>query len=276
MITRVARLVSAEYLKLRAHPFLYLALLILTAATLLAAVLQPLFLEQKETAWKAFNSFQLFAYGFKFGLKIATFILLIFSSMTFAGEFDKGTIKNLLTRPITRADFFVAKCVSVVLLALFLHGFVFYVSAAYALARGDLGPVWDGETYLMIRTLGEIAGHAQKALLMSFLPFLAVGFLGILISNWTESSGYAVATALVIFVFGDVVTDMLSLKARPGVFLYYAPYALDKLRVYAEGTNTRWDPNLEERFLYVKVPLLYLVSFVPLAFGIFRFRNIKS
>ncbi len=37
----------------------------------------------------------------------------------FSGEFDRGTIKNLLTRPITRTDFFLSKGSIVVALGTF-------------------------------------------------------------------------------------------------------------------------------------------------------------
>ena len=43
---------------------------------------------------------------------------------------------------------------------------------------------------------------------------MAAGFLGILVSNWTEASGYAVAIALLLYIFGDVLTGFL---LRPGL-----------------------------------------------------------
>ena len=194
----------------------------------------------------------------------------------FAGEFDRGTIKNLLTRPITRLDFFIAKCVTVTGLALLLFGFVFYVSAVFALGWGDLGPVWDDSGYIIQRSAAEILGHARKAVLVSFLSFLAAGFLGIMVSNLTESSGYAVATGLVVFLLGDLITGMLADRAKQKLFLYYAPYALDKLTQLGEGTTTRWNPDIDAGLLYLSVPGVYIALFIPLAFSIFRARNITA
>lgn len=276
MIPRVQRLLTGEFLKLFAQPFLYLAMAALLLATVFSEILQPMFGGQKETVWKTFNSVQLFAYGFRVGLKIATYVLLIFSSMMFAGEFDRGTIKNLLTRPITRLEFFVAKCLTVTGLAVLLFAFIFIIGAAYALWRGDLGPVWDDSGYMIQRSTGEILGHARKAVAMSFLSFLAAGFLGILVSNFTESSGYAVAIGLVIFLVGDLVTGMLADRARQKVFLYYAPYALEKLTQLGEGTTTRWNPDIDAGFLYLVVPALTIAGFVPAAYAIFRSRNITA
>jgi ABC-type transport system involved in multi-copper enzyme maturation permease subunit len=276
MTARVTRLVRAEFIKLLAHPFLYLSLAFLVVGVLASEYLQPLFRDQKATVWRSPHALQLFAYGFKFGLYLATFVLLVFSSMMFAGEFDRGTIKNLLTRPLTRLDLFLAKGITVVLLGVFLYGFVLYVSLATGLARGEMGPIWDDTVYHMKRDYREILGYARHAVAASFLPFLAVGFLGILVSNWTESSGYAVAMGLVLYIFGDVFSSMMSEGTRQRIFLHYASYALDKLREYAEGGNTTWNADIEKGKLYVTVPLAYMGAFLPGAFLIFRFRNITA
>ncbi len=276
MIRRILRLSAAEFLKLSAHPFLYLALGVTLAGTLLAEVLQPLFLGQKETLWRSFHAAQLFAYGFQMGLKLATFVLLVFSSMMFAGEFDRGTIKNLLTRPVTRADLFIAKALTTLLLGLFLYGFVFLSAALGALGRGELGPVWDEGQYVIMRSGPEILQHVRKAVLAGLLPFLAAGFLGILVSTLVESSGFAVAVTLILYVFGDVVTGMLGERHQQKVFLYYAPYVLEKLRLFAEGSSTRWNPQIDAGRLDVAVPLAWIAAFLPGAYGVFRSRNITA
>lgn len=276
MIVRIHRLMAAEFLKLFSQPFLYIALVLLFCLVIGSEVATPLVSGQKETAWRTFNSVQLFAYGFGTGLKVATYVLLIFSSMMFAGEFDRGTIKNLLTRPITRLEFFIAKCMTVTGLAVLLFGFVFFAGAAYALWRGDLGPVWDDSGYIIQRSAGEILAHGRKAVGMSFFSFLAAGFLGILVSNFTESSGYAVSLGTGFFVTGELITGMLADRAKQKVFLYYAPYALEKLTQFGEGTTTRWNPDIDHAFLYLRVPIITIACFIPLAFSIFRSRNITA
>jgi ABC-type transport system involved in multi-copper enzyme maturation permease subunit len=276
MMARIGRLTAAEFLKLFSQPFLYITLVVVVASTLGAEVFRPIFSGQRETVWKTFGAVQLFAYGFQFGLKIATYVLLIFSSMMFAGEFDRGTIKNLLTRPITRLDFFIAKCVTVGGLAVMLFGAVFYVSAVYALGRGDVGPVWDDSQFIIQRSTQEILAHARKAVFMSFVAFLAAGFLGILVSNLTESSGYAVSFGLGLFLVADLGTGMLLDRAKQKMFMYYPTYAFEKLAQFGEGTTTRWSPDIDAHLLYLLVPALYIAAFIPLAFSIFRRRPITA
>ena len=276
MMTRIGRLTAAEFLKLFSQPFFYITMAVVLVSTLGAEIVRPIFSGQRESVWRSFGSVQLFAYGFQFGMKIATYVLLIFSSMMFAGEFDRGTIKNLLTRPITRLDFFVAKCVTVTSLAVMLFGAVFYASAVYALWRGDVGPVWDDSQFIIQRSTQEILAHARKAIVMSFLAFLAAGFLGVLVSNLTESSGYAVAFGLGLFLVADLGTGMLLDRAKQKMFMYYPTYALEKLAQFSEGTTTRWNPDIDAQLLYVLVPGVYMAVFIPLAFSIFRTRSITA
>ena len=276
MIGRIGRLTAAEFINIFSQPFLYITLVVVLLAIGLADFVLPIFRGQRETVWKTFNSVQFFAYGFQYGLLVATYVLLIFSSMMFAGEFDRGTIKNLLTRPITRLEFFIAKCVTMTALAVLLFGFVFFASAIFALCRGDVGPVWDDSQYLIQRSGAEILAHARKAVLMSFLAFLAAGFLGILVSNFTESSGYAVAIGMVLFLVANLGTGMLIERAQTRMFMYYPSYAFEKLAQFGEGTTTRWRADIDAHHLYLLVPGLYIALFIPLAFSIFRSRNITA
>lgn len=276
MMKRVGRLLAGEAIKLGSQPFLYIALGILAFVTLAAALGLPLLSGQKASVWKGPHAAQLFAYGFGFGLKTAMFVLVILSSMMFAGEFDRGTIKNLLTRPLTRLEFFIAKCLTVAGLGLLLYFFVFAVAAIYALCVGDVGPVWDDTVYTIQRTEPEIARHFRKAILFSLLSFLAAGFLGILVSNFTESSGYAVATGLVIFVAADLVTGLLKDSSKQKVFFYYASYAIDRLTKLSEGMNASWNADIDSGLLWLVVPLVSIVAFVPAAYAIFRSRNITA
>jgi hypothetical protein len=111
---------------------------------------------------------------------------------------------------------------------------------------------------------------------MCLLAFLAAGFLGILVSNLTESSGYAVALGLGLFLVADLGTGMLLDRAKQKMFMYYPTYAIEKLTQFSEGTTTRWNPDIDAHLFYLWIPALYMACFIPLAFGIFRARNITA
>ncbi|HXX92077.1 MAG TPA: ABC transporter permease [Planctomycetota bacterium] len=274
MISRVSRLVVAEFIKLLT-PFFFTLVGLVAVGTYVGGTLGP-HLAGPETVWRPYHAIDVFANGFAWGLRIAGFALVILSSMTFASEFDRGTIKNLLTRPITRTDLFTAKCATVLILGMGLFLFTLYSGLAIAFARGDLGDVWTPDQYVIMRPYELLAATTRKAVLMSFFPFLAAGFLGILVSNWTESSGYSVALGLMFFLFGGLITDMLPIAWQRKSFFYFIPYVLGKLRLYAEGGTEHWEESLETQLLYLKVPLASILAFLPGAYVIFRRRNITA
>ncbi len=276
MITRVGRLVQGELIKLGAQRFLYLSLLLIAVGTVGAEQVFVLLRDTKASAWGTLHSIQLFSYGWGFGLKLATFVLVIASSMLIAGEFDRGTIKVLLTRPVTRSEFYLSKVLTLLLLGVFLFAFVLLVALGWAFAFGSLGPVWDDTAYLIQREADEIQSHAARAVGISALSFLAAGFLGLLVSTWTESSGYAVAIALVLFLFGDILTGLVGDRFQEKLFFHYGPYAVDKLKEFAQGGTTRWAPRVVERSTHITVPLVYIAIFVPAAYALFRTKNIHA
>ena len=177
---------------------------------------------------------------------------------------------------MTRTDLFAAKTATVVGVALVLYLFTLYVSLALALAWGDLGHVWDSEQYILRRSYDEVVMHAIKAVLITLPPLVAVACLGMLISNLTESSGYAVAGALVFYLLAGFVTGMLSDRSQQNTFFYYGPYAMDKLRQYAEGGSVSWNRDLDASASFLLVPAMYIAAFLPPAYVVFRRRNITA
>lgn len=275
MINRVLRLLRAELLKLRTHPFFPVSLALLVLGTALGGFFLQ---EERETPWRAHHAIAIFAGGAKVGLKLATFIMLIFGSMLFAGEFDRGTIKILLTRPVTRIDLFAAKSIAATMLALFLVAVVLYVSLAMGCLLGELGPVWDDQSYTSTTSYERLLEHARKAVVMSIAAVVAAGFLGILVSSTSESSGFAVAITLTLFL----LVDEIAIRAfrddavRRLFFNHYPTYAFDVLRDFARGSSALWKPKFEEYAAYVTVPLASVAAFAAGGYAVFRGRNITA
>jgi hypothetical protein len=227
---------------------------------------------------KGYFSHSSFAGGAKVGLKLATFVMLIFGSMLFAGEFDRGTIKILLTRPITRTDLFVAKSAVAVFLALFLVGAVLYVSLAVGCLVGELGPVWDDQSYNSNTSYERLLEHARKAVVLSVPAIVAAGFFGVLISAMSESSGFAVAVTLTLFLLVDevVLRAVRDDRILRFFFNHYPPYAFDVLRDFARGSSTHWKGIFEAKGSFLTVPLGSMAAFLGASYAFFRSRNIMA
>jgi hypothetical protein len=81
-------------------------------------------------------------------------------------------------------------------------------------------------------------GYFWNTVLVSFLPLLAACFLGILVSNLTESSGYAVAISLVLYLVLNVVTEFLREKYQMYFFTFYLVDGFEQLKRYSQGEGT--------------------------------------
>lgn len=281
MIARIARLVAAEGMKLAAQRFLFIAIPFIVVGVLAPAIGIPALMGKKEGEWGGFNAYQLFTYGAKLGVSIASYMLIIFASLLFAGEFDRGTIKVLLTRPVTRTEIFVSKVTICFLLAIALYGVVLFVSLLYGVARGDLGPVWDTTAYEMKRTGEQMDRYLRTTILVGFLPILAAGALGILVSNLTDTSWVAIVTGIIGYLLLNLVTGFLPEKWQMKIFNYYLSDGFDLLRRYAEGEGTLgYEPGHEKEWYsnrtFVTVPLLYIAGFLGAAYGIFRSKNVHA
>ena len=280
MVGRVIRLARVELLKLARHPFFFFSLALLAAATLLGAwAFGP-----RPNLWSGPHALLLFALGAKTGLKIASFLLVIFGSLSFAGEFDKGTIRLLLTRPVTRTDVFLAKSLTCLALAAFFFAAVLALSFGFGCLKGDLGPVWDGDQGLIFSSADAISDHAVKAVTMSAAGVLAAVFLGIVVSTFVESSGFAVAIALTLFIGIDIGLGLTREDQARYAFSWYPGYAFETLRSFAEGSSTQWRQAAEVRVnlgvasipIWLAVPAASAGICSVVGYVLFRIRNILA
>ena len=275
MTNRLLRLTRAELIKLTSHPFFYVSTSLIVLATVVGALMLR---EERETVWRSYNAIAVFAGGAKVGLKLATFVVLIFGSMLFSGEFDKGTIKILLTRPITRTDLFLSKSIVALGLALFMTGLVLAVALATGCTVGELGPVWDDESYNSNTPYERLLGHAGRAVGMSVGGVVAAAFLGMLVSNLVESSGFSVAMALTVFLLADeiVLRVFRNEELRKWFSNQYPGYAFDVLRDFARGSSTQWKEIFISGAPYLTAPLASIAVFTAVGYVIFRLRNITA
>ena len=281
MAGRVIRLTRVELLKLAGHPFFPFAVVLLAAATLLGAWA----FEPKTEVWRRPHALLMFAWGAKAGLKMASFLLVIFGSLSFAGEFDKGTIKLLLTRPVTRTDIFLAKSLSGLVLAVVFIAGVLALSFGFGCLKGELGPVWDSEQYVTFTNADDLADHATRAVGSCVGGVVAAMFLGIVISTLVESSGFAVATALTLFIGMDLGLGFLREEQAFYMFGWYPSQALDILRSYAEGSSGRgWRSPIGQQVslalftlpVAVAVPAAWSLACGAVGYLRFRVRNILA
>jgi hypothetical protein len=270
-------LVAAEWLKITRHPFLYVALSILILGIPLWAELKLKFVDYRIGKYRELNAFLMFALGAEFGIQIAALVVVIFSALSFAGEFDKGTIKVLLTQPVTRTEVFAAKVAAMMLLALALTALTVYESLVWGLVRGDLGHVWQQDVHQVFSRLDVMMGHAATAIGVGVFSMLATCLLGIFISSLTESSGHAVAAALTVFFVMSIALFVLRDDRKLYLFNHYPGYGIGILiELSRASAGKTWNPEVLDRALYAQVPAVTAAALAAVAWLRLRFKDITA
>jgi ABC-type transport system involved in multi-copper enzyme maturation permease subunit len=270
-------LVSAELIKITNHPFLYVALLIVLIGIPLSVELSLLLGDYKIGGYRPLNSFLVFGIGAGFGVKVVVFVILIFSALSIAGEFDKGTIKVILTRPVTRTEVFLAKCATMVLVAAGLLAIALATSLFWGLCRGELGPVWKEHVHDAYPYYPEMLRLLKLSIASAVLAVLATAFLGVFISMLTESSGHAVAVGLIFFLLLDLVASFLRKDQRLFLFNFYQGYGFSQLTEIASGSSaTRWDDQIFHARHTALIPGVTSLVLGGISYVLFRLKNITA
>lgn len=270
-------LVSAELIKITNHPFLYVALVLLVIGIPLSVELSLMLGDYKIGGYRPLSAFLMFAIGAGFGVKVVVFVVLIFSALSIAGEFDKGTIKVILTRPVTRTEVFLTKCVTMALLALCVLAIALFASLFWGLCRGELGPIWKENVHDAYPYYPEMLRLLRLSILSAVLAVVATAFLGVFISMLTESSGHAVAVGLICFLLLDLVTSFLRKDQRLYFFNFYQGYGFGQLTEIASGSSaTRWDDQVFRAGHTALVPGLTSLVFGGISYVLFRLKNITA
>ncbi len=272
------RVASAEAVKLAAHPFVRVA-----AATILLGM--PLYAELfiagaeplPETAFRRVSGFAIFGAALRFGAYAAAISTVVLGALSFAGEFDRGTIKNLLTRPVTRTELFAGKIAAQLVMTLLLFAVIVFEAALWSSLRGELHHVWRRDVFEVYPAYAEMMSHASRAAGLLLLPLLASAMLGISVSNLTESSALAVALSLGALFSFTVVGGVLGEDSRRLLFTFYPGYGIDVLEALASGdSRARWNESLFAGGWFALVPLATAGAFALPSWLAFRGRDITA
>ncbi len=270
-------LVAAEWLKISNHPFLYVALAILILGVPLSTELSLLLGDYKIGGYRPLSAFLVFSIGASFGVRISVFVILIFSALSVASEFDRGTIKVILTRPVTRTEVFFAKCVSMMALSLGLVAVALLLGLMWGLFRGELGHIWKVDVHHAYPVYDDMLRYLWMSIGSSVLSIIATAFLGVLISTLIESSGHAVAAALILFILLDLTMNFLRKDGRMYFFTFYQTYGFGLLRDIASGSAaTQWDDKAFRSEAYAVVPGVTSAVLAAFSYLMFRFKNITA
>lgn len=197
----------------------------------------------------------------------------IFAAMLVAAESSRGTLRTVLTRPITRADFLTAKLLmgSFYLLLLFAANIIpaLLIASSYPLrAAFDSGVTIPGYfDQLRIFSL---------ALALTFLPQLATVCFGFLISVWSVNVATAVGLSVGLLLSLQPIKHWIrfgEFDLEPWLFSSYYDKAMGIADSKAGGIPEVWGQS--GIYLLIATSLISMAVFIFLSYRSFLKRDLN-
>ncbi|WHY76303.1 ABC transporter permease [Neobacillus sp. WH10] len=205
-------------------------------------------------------------------IMLAGLFIIIVSAGIVASEFNWGTVKLLLIRPINRTKILLSKYLTVLLFALFIMAILFVFSTA-------LGAILFGMPDKAIPYLNYYNGQVTEQNIvvhlliyygLSSIDTIMLVTMAFMISSVFRNSSLAIGLSLFLLFTGAQFTTLLAMKFD---WAKYILFANTDLMQYFEGT-----PMVEGMTLSFSVIMLlvYFAIFQFLAFYVFKKRDVAA
>ncbi len=209
------------------------------------------------------------------GLLLAAILMLAFSATQISGEATGGTLRLLLTRPISRFDILAGRAATLLLVCLALVMVVAATAGFTGLIAGGYGNVLDVEYGTVDYTFGELGKVALAALIAAPFALFAVACFGLLLSVIFESSATAVTVAVLLSLVGVSLQLVLTGTAASLNFLAWVDRPAEVLSSLSLG-NSDVGLRLDWLFPAIAVPAASAALFLTLAGFLFARRDVHS
>ncbi|MDP4155427.1 MAG: ABC transporter permease [Bacillota bacterium] len=205
-------------------------------------------------------------------INVAGLFTIIISAGIVASEFNWGTIKLLLIRPITRMKILLSKYITILLYAIFLLVILF----AYSSVIGAIlfGTPEQASIYLNYNN-GIVSEQSMFVHMLIYyglnsINMIMLATMAFMISAVFRNSSLAVGLSIFLMFTGTQLTELLSLKFP---WAKYILFANTDLMPYFEGT-----PLIEGMTLTFSIVVLiaYFLLFHFLAFYVFNKRDVAA
>ncbi len=203
---------------------------------------------------------------------LAGLFIIIISAGIVASEFNWGTIKLLLIRPINRTQILLSKYLTVLLFAIFMLAILFVFSSL--LGAILFGMPDQAVPYLNYNnsqvTEQNMAVHLFIYYGLSSIDTIMLVTMAFMISSVFRNSSLAIGLSLFLLFTGAQFTALLSMKFT---WTKYLLFANTDLMQYFEGT-----PMVEGMTISFSIMMLilYFALFQFLAFFVFKKRDVAA
>lgn len=202
-------------------------------------------------------------------MAIVTLLTIIVAGGIVSTEFSQGTIKMLLSRPVSRWKVLASKYITVVLFCLLATGILYLssVGSAYIFFPGSTE-----STVLFNNQALEISAVWGKSLYLLFLAFInamIIGTIAFMLGVVFRSTSMAIGISMFLYFTGAMIVMFLS----DYFFAKYLIFAHSNLTVHETGGA--FFPELSMTFSVVVI-VVYWVIFLALSFLSFMKRDVTA
>lgn len=288
MLGRVWRMTTVELAKLSRQWFVWISLGVTVWLALIGVLLTS---SDIEGYWRR-TGFDYLAQGVAASYLLLPMMLVVLGSRSVSAEASSGTLRTVLTRPLTRAEFVLAKIAALVVLTLVFYLVTLLAAETFAWLRADkfrpLYPTYPGgggreiPSQTPARTISDLAAHTAQNLSLLYLPLLSAAILGLFVSVLFNNEGVSVSVSAIAYLpyamcagfHPEYFKGMAPTHVAKWLPQYWSVEPLYKLKQYVEGYSHGflWDTTDIARA--VLVPLLYIVVFSAASVAVFAKRDI--
>ncbi|MDP4083399.1 MAG: ABC transporter permease [Bacillota bacterium] len=205
-------------------------------------------------------------------IQLAGLFTIIISAGIVASEFNWGTIKLLLIRPISRVMILLSKYVTVLLFALLMLSILF----VFATVVGAFLFGFPEQTSSYLNYVnGKVTEQNMVLHLMIYYGLNSINMImlttmAFMISSVFRNSSLAIGISIFLLLTGAQITTLLAIKFSWAKYLLFANTDLTQ---YFEGTPVVDGMTLGFSIIML---LLYFLVFQALAFSVFKKRDVAA
>ncbi|MEK7866745.1 MAG: ABC transporter permease [Planctomycetota bacterium] len=285
---RVWRMTTVELAKLSRQWFVWVCLAVAAWLALAGVALTP---REIEGYWRR-TGFDYLAQGVAAAYLLLPMMLVVLGSRSVSAEASNGTLRTVLTRPLTRAEFVLAKIAALVVLTLVFYLVTLLAAEAFAWFRAEkfrpLYPTYPGgggreiPSQTPARELPDLAAHTVKNLSLLYLPLLSAAIFGLFISVLFNNEGVSVSVSAIAYLpyamcagfHPEYFKGMATTRVARWLPQYWSVEPLYKLKQFVEGYSHGFLWDTTDLARAVLVPLLFVVVFSAASVAVFARRDI--
>lgn len=202
-------------------------------------------------------------------MSVVSLLTIIVAGGIVSTEFSQGTIKMLLSRPVSRSKVLASKYITVILFCLLATAitYLFSVVSAYIFFPGSTE-----NTVLFYERSLEISAILGKSLYLLFLTFInamIIATIAFMLGIVFRSTSMAIGISMFLYFTGAVIVMFLSEYA----FAKFILFAHSNLTVYENGTA--FFPDIAMSFAVTTIAV-YWVIFLLISFMSFEKRDVTA